>query len=80
MKCASIQYGFRVNVQNVKIMHKQEVVGIANFIREQLEEKVFDMIIEDLFESKLIKETDEDALTLATVIRNQVFNETEQKK
>ena len=58
-------------------MHKQEIVGIANFIREQLEEKVFDMIIEDLFESKLIKETDEDALTLATVIRNQVFNETE---
>lgn len=58
-------------------MHKQEVVGIANFIREQLEEKVFDMIIEDLFESRLIKETDEDALTLATVIRNQVFNETE---
>ena len=77
MKCASIQYGFRVNVQNVKIMDKQEVVGIANFIREQLEEKVFDMIIEDLFESRLIKETDEDALTLATVIRNQVFNETE---
>ena len=36
MKCASIQYGFRVNVQNVKIMHKQEIVGIANFIREQL--------------------------------------------
>ena len=35
-------------------MHKQEVVGIANFIREQLEEKVFDMIIEDLFESRLI--------------------------
>ena len=35
------------------------------------------MIIEDLFESRLIKETDEDALTLATVIRNQVFNETE---
>jgi len=52
MKCASIQYGFRVNVQNVKIMHKQEIVGIANFIREQLEEKVFDMIIEDLFESQ----------------------------
>ena len=41
MKCVSIQYGFRVNVQNVKIMHKQEVVGIANFIRKQLEEKVF---------------------------------------
>ncbi|MEN8901960.1 MAG: hypothetical protein ABF247_11730 [Nonlabens sp.] len=58
-------------------MHKQEVVGIANFIREQLEEKVFDMIIEDLFESRLITETNEDALTLATVIRNQVFNETE---
>ena len=58
-------------------MHKQEVVGIANFIRKQLEEKVFDMIIEDLFESRLITETNEDALTLATVIRNQVFNETE---
>jgi len=77
MKCASIQYGLRVNVQNVKIMHKQEIVGIANFIREQFEEKVFDMIVEDLFESRLIKETDEDALTLATLIRNQVFNETE---
>ena len=77
MKCASIQYGFRVNVQNVKIMHKQEIVGIANFIREQFEEEVFDMIIENLFESRLIKETDEDALTLATLIRNQVFNETE---
>lgn len=77
MKCASTQYGFRVSVQNVKIMHKQEIVGIANFIREQFEEKVFDMIIEDLFESRLITETDEDALTLATLIRNQVFNETE---
>jgi len=77
MKCASIQYGFCVNVQNVKIMHKQEIVGIANFIREQFEEEVFDMIIENLFESRLIKETDEDALTLATLIRNKVFNETE---